>query len=312
MSRLSDYALAGAVLDALEASICVVDRKGVILAVNENWRRFSDENGGKGDYVGTNYLDSCFTVTCESTEATDKIAHALDKVLAGERERYQVEYPCHSRHEKRWFQVRITQLHCDDGSLCGAVISHQNVTGRKQMEQQLKRLAETDDLTGLKNRRKFVNLAGRAIKKAHGREKPVSLVLLDLDHFKHINDTHGHQVGDEALRKVAEHLRNTLRRGDIAARVGGEEVAILLPGTDEWGAVIAAERLRKGLAGIKVKAGSGSLGVTASFGISAVYPEDKGLDDAMARADRALYLAKQEGRNCVRTHDASRVKSEVE
>lgn len=311
MERLSDYALSEAVLDALDASICVVDRNGIILAVNQNWRRFSDANGGNGDYVGTNYLESCFVATGSGSEGAEKVGWGLKEVLDGKRERYQLEYPCHSRQEKRWFQARITQLHCDARNLCGAVISHQNITGRRQLELQLKRLAETDDLTGLKNRRKFVNLAGRAIKKACSQEKPLSMVLLDLDHFKDINDTHGHHVGDEALRRVAEHLRNTLRRGDIAARVGGEEVAILLPGSDEWGALIAAERLRSGLAGLQIKTGSRAIGITASFGVSALCADDQGLDDIMARADRALYLAKQEGRNCVRTSSAVRLKSEV-
>jgi diguanylate cyclase (GGDEF)-like protein len=158
--------------------------------------------------------------------------------------------------------------------------------------------AANDTLTGLPNRRS----ADEALKRmlAHGGRSltPVALVLLDLDRFKHVNDTYGHERGDRVLAMVGAVLRSVLRASDFAARFGGEEFIVLLPDTDRNGALILAEKLRTAIASTEV-AGVGS--VSGSLGV-AVMPDDAGdAEQLLRKADRALYVAKSAGRNRVET-----------
>ncbi|MFI5046779.1 MAG: diguanylate cyclase [Acidimicrobiia bacterium] len=159
--------------------------------------------------------------------------------------------------------------------------------------------ATTDGLTGLMNRRSFENRA-HTLWSTTTRH---AVVMADLDNFKHLNDTHGHEAGDRALRVFSQTLRGQLRSDDLACRYGGEEFLVLLPGTETFEAIEIAERVREALI---VAAGQGGMpAVTASFGIA--HSDDaEELDDLVQRADRALFNAKREGRDviCVDGHDA--------
>lgn len=309
MDWLSERQLAGAVLDALTASICVVDHHGVIVAVNEAWRRFANDNGGKGAFLGENYLDVCNRATGIGADAAYLFARRVEDVLSGQLQRFETEYPCHSPKQRRWFLARVTGLRREASadSERVAVISHQDITSRKLLEFDLKRLAETDELTGLKNRRRFLASANKALQRTKRTDTPASLFIIDLDHFKTINDTHGHAVGDKALRHAATQFKQSIRRRDLLARIGGEEFAVLLPSTDEWGAVMVAERVRTLLAGSTFKAGSATIALTVSIGVTSLHRNDHGPDDALGRADRALYCAKDGGRNRVRASSAGLV-----
>jgi diguanylate cyclase (GGDEF)-like protein len=160
--------------------------------------------------------------------------------------------------------------------------------------------ARTDALTGLWNRMHFGEQMTRVLAEADRYGHPVSLVLIDLDHFKKINDTWGHEAGDTVLRTVARTLQDALRSVDICVRYGGEEIALLLAQTDSAHAVEVAERLRARVAAQPVKHGPAEIAVTASFGV-ATYPETvKVRDQLFPAADKALYIAKHDGRNCVR------------
>lgn len=305
MDWLSERQLAGAVLDALTASICVVDHSGVIVAVNEAWRRFSNENGGKGAFLGENYLEVCRSATGTGADAAHRFGQNVEEVLSCRSDRFETEYPCHSPEVRRWFLARVTRLGTtvaasNNDADCVAVISHQDITARKLLEFELKKLAETDELTGLKNRRKFLASADKVLDRLKREGVPASMFIIDLDHFKAINDTHGHAVGDDALRHVAEQFRRALRRGDLLARIGGEEFAVLLPNTDEWGAIMVAERVRSHVAASAADTGAGKLKLTASIGVTSLWSSDGNPDAALGRADAALYRAKEEGRNCVR------------
>lgn len=163
--------------------------------------------------------------------------------------------------------------------------------------EELARLAGTDPLTGLPNRRGF-EASARAVLAPRGRH--ASLLLLDLDRFKAINDGHGHPAGDAVLRAAAAVLGRHLRAGDIAARLGGEEFAVLLPGAGAADAAALAERLRAALAAEVPHPGGAPARVTVSIGVAAVAREgapQPALDAALAAADAALYRAKQGGRN---------------
>jgi diguanylate cyclase (GGDEF)-like protein len=169
----------------------------------------------------------------------------------------------------------------------------------KDREQQ-RQLAVRDGLTGLYNRRAFAEILASAIANEDRRDKGrLGLVILDLDHFKKLNDTYGHPAGDAALRSMARLLLQHLRRGDQAARYGGEEFVVILPGSDPERSVQAAERLRQALAKHRFVHDGSRIPLTASLGV-AVWPEDgRDPESLLASADRALYAAKQAGRNRV-------------
>jgi diguanylate cyclase (GGDEF)-like protein len=168
----------------------------------------------------------------------------------------------------------------------------------EQANTRLEALSLEDDLTGIANRRNFERALADEWNRARRREQPLALILLDLDHFKDLNDRRGHPAGDDCLRRVGAFLAETVRRsGEVVARYGGEEFAILLPGVDADGAIRVAETLREGIE----RLGS----VTASCGVAAIIPTTETSDQLVAGADRALYAAKHSGRNCVRVADES-------
>jgi diguanylate cyclase (GGDEF)-like protein len=170
----------------------------------------------------------------------------------------------------------------------------------------VKAQAVTDELTGLANRRRFMEVVTLELKRAERFESPLGLILVDLDDFKAVNDRFGHQTGDVALRALSDVFRASLRDVDLAARLGGEEFAVLLPETDGPGAAGVAERLRTTLADLEVEAPRGDkLGLTASFGV-AFYPEARSVDELLTLADTALYRAKAEGKNRVAVAPAHR------
>jgi diguanylate cyclase (GGDEF)-like protein len=175
-----------------------------------------------------------------------------------------------------------------------------DITQRKRMEHQLFQLATTDDLTGMLNRRAFFSAAEQEIERSLRYGNPVSVLMLDLDHFKRVNDDYGHAMGDQALKAAAVAMAASLREVDILGRLGGEEFAILLPETPLLGAQEVAERLRQAVAAIPLRLGDGAmLWLTASLGVAERLGDESSVDAVLARADAALYQAKHGGRNRV-------------
>jgi diguanylate cyclase (GGDEF)-like protein len=170
------------------------------------------------------------------------------------------------------------------------------ITRWRDRERKLDIASRTDALTGVTNRRHFMETFERELKRAQRYKIPLSVVLIDVDHFKKVNDTYGHLVGDEVLRAVARALEKELREHDVLARYGGEEFAILLPNTGSEGAIALANRCRETIAQTAVK----DVQVTASFG-AATYPDTQAhrIEDLVGSADAALYQSKSEGRNRV-------------
>jgi len=168
------------------------------------------------------------------------------------------------------------------------------------------RRARTDPLTGLWNRHHFGEQLQRTLNEADRYDTQVSLVLVDIDHFKRVNDTWGHEAGDSVLKQVARILQDGVRSVDICVRYGGEEIAMLLAQTDSEHAVEVAERLRAKIASQPIRHGGAEIPVTASFGV-ATYPETvKVRDQLFPASDKALYIAKHEGRNRVRAKPATK------
>ncbi len=157
----------------------------------------------------------------------------------------------------------------------------------------------TDSLTGIPNKRAMDDALQRASLLSERHGEPYSLVLCDLDHFKAVNDTHGHVVGDHLLQVAAAELEKTVRTSDSVYRFGGEEFAVLLPHTAEQDAKDVADRIREAIAGIRVDGGEKELRITTSCGV-ATFLAKESAQEWLARADEALYRAKHQGRNCTR------------
>ena len=178
-------------------------------------------------------------------------------------------------------------------------LSQQNAALTSALEQ-IQRLATQDDLTGLVNRRHMSDLlAAENLRRDRSGESP-SLVLIDIDLFKRINDEHGHAAGDAVLRRFAEVAAATLRASDVLARWGGEEFLLLLPATDEASALLCVERIRARLAEVSFDAVRPGLRITFSAGLSVLGPGETA-QTLVERADRAMYAAKRAGRNCTVT-----------
>jgi len=177
---------------------------------------------------------------------------------------------------------------------------------RQRLVEQLRDQSNTDFLTGLPNRRGFFTLAERHLPNLQRHGYPVAIALFDIDHFKQVNDTWGHAVGDAVLGEVARCCQQHCRRGDVIARYGGEEFILLMPHCDLASATAQAERLRVAIESTVMQAGdAGGLKVTASFGVAECLLEDDTLDPVIARADACLYRAKREGRNRVVAQDGA-------
>lgn len=173
----------------------------------------------------------------------------------------------------------------------------EDITDKKQIETELHRLATTDVLTQSSNRRHFFECAHREFEQARYQGVPLAFLLLDIDDFKVINDTYGHQEGDNVLQRIAECGRATLRRGDVFGRVGGEEFAAVFPGCAPDMAMQVAERLQREIQRLRFSHGDQTFGITVSQGLTSITAEDESVDNLFARADAAMYKAKHQGKN---------------
>ena len=162
-------------------------------------------------------------------------------------------------------------------------------------------LAITDSLTGLHNRRYMESHLGTLVDEAAARGKPLSLLIMDIDYFKSINDSFGHDAGDDVLREFATRVRKSIRGIDLACRYGGEEFVVVMPETDMAVAAVVAERIRRRIAceSFPIQKGSGTIDVTISIGIAGLAAAADSAETILKRADQALYRAKRDGRNRV-------------
>lgn len=197
------------------------------------------------------------------------------------------------------FSVELSVASFLRGDKWYAVGTMRDITERKRQEQRLRELATTDGLTGLNNRRHFMELADRAMRQALRFESPLAAVMFDVDHFKRVNDAHGHDAGDEVLRTLSALALKTFRDIDVVGRLGGEEFGVILPRAGLEDARQAAERLRAAVEAAVVPTSAGDLGVRISAGVAVMGPGAEDVESLLKRADTALYAAKNGGRNRV-------------
>jgi two-component system cell cycle response regulator len=206
---------------------------------------------------------------------------------------------------ERWFEGRLALMDKAKEGHARVVLVATDIDERVRLYQEVQRLANIDSLTACNNRRHFLYLADQQIQLAVRYKHPLSLLMLDIDHFKAVNDRFGHQVGDQILASLAQLCLKNLRSVDIFGRYGGEEFLALLPETPLERALIAAGRLRSKIEQMKTNIETGELSITVSIGISIVDHENgisSTIDDLISKADHALYEAKAAGRNCIRAY----------
>jgi diguanylate cyclase (GGDEF)-like protein/PAS domain S-box-containing protein len=198
----------------------------------------------------------------------------------------------------RWIERDFVPIRHQDAPI-GYLYIYRDVTPRKRHERELWQLATTDSLTGLLNRRAFFEQLERERNRLARYQGEASILMLDIDHFKRVNDTYGHAAGDMMLRHVVMLTNDLLRESDIFGRLGGEEFAILLPATPREGALGIGERIRATLELHPLAYNDNQIPITISIGLSIMTTEDINTEQALSRADRALYAAKRHGRNRV-------------
>ncbi len=204
---------------------------------------------------------------------------------------------------ERTYDTRLAHLRDRGGRPLGQAVVLRDVTDHAQARTLLARLASTDELTGISNRRHFIDLAERVMERGRRDGRPTSLVIFDLDRFKLVNDTHGHQAGDALLRAIATAVAGNLRPTDLVGRYGGEEFAVCLPDTEANEALAAAERLRATVAATTITRNAKTVGVSASVGLcTSEARHDTDLDTLLHHADDALYQAKRSGGNQAKAH----------
>ncbi len=289
---IADTAAANAqrdLLDALPTPLIVLDERGAVL-----FRSASTQ-----DQFGAEMSPHQLTTLSE-------LVHRLDGSAAESPEGPLPEITLHDAKGRTRHMAIATRRMVFSGEPAH-LLSLVDVTYIREIEArlitlnvELQRLATTDPLTGVHNRRYFLTEMTAQLQQMLRYPRPAVLFILDLDNFKSLNDRYGHEAGDQALIQTAAIARRLLRGNDVFARIGGEEFAGLLPESDLALGTRAVERLRENIGRLQLQVGEHFTGLTCSIGMTALDPQHDTPETAMKRADNALYLAKREGRNCVR------------
>ncbi len=199
--------------------------------------------------------------------------------------------------EDRYIYVDVREIQ-NNGEKAGSLITFEDVTERELFRRRLVERASTDELSGLNNRRRFREYGEECFKQAQHNHKPISVLMMDIDNFKRVNDSLGHSVGDAVIRDFSETLASSFRETCVAGRMGGEEFAVILPGTSAAKACKSAEHFRQILKEKDMVFGQHLVNITVSIGVAQSNKEILSFDSLINRADKALYEAKQAGRNC--------------
>jgi len=290
------------IMDSITEHIVVIDENGAIQFINKAWDLFSQQNAYPGvDWRNVNYLEVCDHSASMGDELGAQAAEGIRQVMRGELEVFYLEYPCHSPEEQRWFMMRVTPLLWAGESFF--VISHQNITERKRAEEEALNLSLTDGLTNLPNRRHFDEFLNAEWRRSTRKQLPISLLMIDIDDFKHLNDQYGHQAGDDCVIVIGAVLKSFCKRpGDLLARYGGDEFAVVLGNTSLEQSLEIAHRMVQGIQDLHIinPVSPRRSVVTVSIGIAAEQPQKTSkLEALIAQADSALYEAKRSGKNAV-------------
>ncbi len=281
------------IFESLSVPVFIVDADGKIENMNHAASNLLNMNAAPGEkYYSNQQRDLLFTK--EFPWMKDVYEYFVEDS--------QSVFSCEKSFDDReqFFSVSCSRSLDVSGKFTGTVVIIEDVTNRKLMEKELKILATTDPLTGVRNRRSFVQAFEQEFSRSKRHNRHLALLMMDIDHFKNINDSYGHDLGDKVLKYLAEESLGILRDFDLFGRWGGDEFIVLFPETDIRQAAAVAERLRSSLTRLKLNGDNGdSVKFTVSIGLAAATDINIQLDDVIKNADEALYRAKAQGRNRV-------------
>lgn len=292
------------ILDALPEHIVVINEDGLIHYVNDNWCEFACSNNyqPQPDWSSINYLQECDKAAASGDNFGLNAAAGIRQVINKTEESFYLEYPCHSPTEKRWFMMRVSALNPPYQSFF--TISHNNITERKIAEEKVNQTSRLDGLTNIPNRRSFNEFLSSEWRRCARLKMPMALAMIDIDYFKKINDSYGHQFGDICLKKIAKLLQEYARRpSDICARYGGEEFAIVLGDTKLEDAYAIITKALEAIHKIDIQLPNSNnpkdkAEITISIGLASCLPDANRAEDQLINAaDELLYEAKHAGRN---------------
>ncbi|HAS3164643.1 TPA: diguanylate cyclase [Vibrio cholerae] len=254
-----------AIYHSLMEQIAVIDAQGQIVDVNRAWVEFGQNNGvdEQYDWININYLDALYKASQAGETRAFEAYQGIKAVIQGQSDSYYHEYPCHSPNEQRWFLMRVVPLKIEQYQYW--VLSHHNITQRKLAEMRSEFQATHDPLTGLANRRHFHQQLEALLLENQQQQAGLCLMMIDLDNFKHFNDTHGHQAGDLCLVRIAATLQHNLSVPCTAYRLGGDEFALLLSHLTQQQSQDIAASVSQRIQELRLLCGN-KLQVTASIG----------------------------------------------
>lgn len=295
-------------IETMRDGILVLDEQNRILDINPAMENFLENKAAS--YIGKN-ASEVFVEWMEEIDFLEKEIETRTELRA-------------NKDPSRYLDLRVTPLHDKDHSLNGRLMVFRDITERKQIEKRLRYVNERqqsqlieigllqsklreqairDPLTDLFNRRYLEETLDHEIARASREGYSICILMIDLDHFKKVNDTYGHEAGDHVLKAIATTLSQETRRGDFACRYGGEEFVVVMPNIDTLVVYERAEKLRNTLNSLYIPYGIYSLTITISMGIAS-YPANGQTREAILRAaDKALYAAKEAGRDHIRSYD---------
>jgi diguanylate cyclase (GGDEF)-like protein len=299
----NNYEFLKAIVDASMDSIVVIEPNGDFVFTNHSWHDLGRVSSWfpDGDWKGCNYLKACDVAAVEGDRFALQAADGIRKVSRAEQDVYYLEYPCDKALNSRWFLMRVSQFVLHQSQYL--VISHHEITARKLAEEEAKNLAHVDDLTGIANRRRFEEFLRHQWRRSARMKTPISLAMIDIDHFKQVNDTYGHGIGDKYLKFLSSlFARSAQRPDDICARFGGEEFTLVLGSTASEGAVQVLQKLMKNVRNLKIpnENADTTSTLTLSIGLATMYPDQNNQhEDLLLSADKLLYSAKSAGRDAI-------------
>jgi diguanylate cyclase (GGDEF)-like protein/PAS domain S-box-containing protein len=263
--------------------------------------RFLDINPAMARMFGYGSVDDMFTLVRDIGKDIYLEPRQRENFLRMLRQHRQLrDYPLKLRRldgETIWVEVNVHGVFDENKNLVELEGLVADVTEKRRMLKKLQSLARRDVLTGQWNRRYFMELGQREMNRANREDSPLSLIFFDVDHFKAVNDTHGHDAGDAVLVELSRAVNSRLRDFDLFGRMGGEEFAVLLPGASIFHAVNVAEKLRSCIERTVVSTRGVDIRCTASLGVADRRPDRKTLQSLIQAADNAMYAAKHAGRN---------------
>ncbi len=280
------------IFNATSDGICVIHKDQQISRFNRTLQDMMARMGfemRKGNCAAVFGHDLCGTDRC-----------LMERILQEDQDRVEEEIEVVTAEGgKQTFIVSAQPLLDLTAETTGVVATYRNITDRKLIEEDLRRMATTDPLTGAFNRREFMRRAQEEIDRSKRYHTPLTLLMIDIDHFKSVNDTYGHDAGDDVLKQMVSESQTLLRGSDPFYRLGGEEFAAILTHTLPEQAVLAAERLRRALKALTVSTSGGEIRFTVSIGLASMDQGGLSLEQIMKKADTALYEAKDRGRDQV-------------